>query len=363
MTQAVELPLRAERSAENRLIGGVCFGHFVSHFYIMLMAPLFVFIRADYDVSYTELGLALTAFNVVSTVVQTPMGFLVDRMSAGLLVIGGLVIGASAVAIAGLVHSFWVFVAAFGLLGLANTVYHPAGYALLSHHVEPARAGRVFSFHTFAGMAGNAVTPPTLIFLYGLVGWRGAYLAAAALGLVAALALVWVGEPGTPAHAARPRKDDGTAAQQLDGWRLLMSPAIFTNLVFFILLSFCGGGLNNYLVVGLGALHGTARRGHGDASRHRQYGAYQPADHECRRRSDRGHAGELYDPPRFGRCLRADDDGDRLRLRSNAVIVHACGQSELAFLLGPGMRQCSCQSGDREIGPGGAVDERRNDPR
>ena len=36
-----------------------------------------------------------------------------------------------------------------------------------------------------------------------------------------------------------------------------MSPPILLNLVFFILLSFCGGGLNNYLVVGLGALHGT----------------------------------------------------------------------------------------------------------
>jgi len=256
MTQAIDLALPAERSAENRLIGGVCFGHFVSHFYIMLMAPLFLFVRAEYDVSYTELGLALTAFSVVSTIFQTPMGFLVDRMSARLLIIAGLVIGASAVAIAGLVHSFWMFVAMFGLLGLANTVYHPADYALLSHHVEPQRVSRVFSFHTFAGMAGNAVTPPTLLFLYGLVGWRGAYLAAAALGLVAALLLVWVGEPEAPAHAARTPKDDGSAPQ-LDGWRLLLSPAILTNMVFFILLSFCGGGLNNYLVVGLGALHGT----------------------------------------------------------------------------------------------------------
>jgi sugar phosphate permease len=256
MTQAVELPIASARNTENRLIGGVCFGHFVSHFYIMLMAPLFVFIRADYDVSYTELGLALTAFNVVSTVFQTPMGFLVDRMSARLLLIAGLVTGAIAVAIAGLVHSFWLFVAMFGLLGLANTVYHPAGYALLSHHVAAARAGRVFSFHTFAGMAGNAVTPPALLFLYAAVGWRGAYLAAATLGLLAALALVWVGEPENPAHAPAPRKGDA-AGPPLDGWRLLMSPAIITNLVFFILLSFCGGGLNNYLVVGLGALHGT----------------------------------------------------------------------------------------------------------
>jgi MFS family permease len=92
-----------------------------------------------------------------------------------------------------------VFVAMFGVAGLANTVYHPADYALLSQHVAPERAGRVFSFHTFAGMLGNAATPPALLFLHSVVGWRGAFLAAAVLGLLAAAVLVWIGEPGEPA--------------------------------------------------------------------------------------------------------------------------------------------------------------------
>jgi MFS family permease len=43
-----------------------------------------------------------------------------------------------------------------------------------------------------------------------------------------------------------------------DGWRLLLSAPILANLVFFILLSMSGGGLYNYLVVTLGALHGTS---------------------------------------------------------------------------------------------------------
>src|SRR5205807_1053117 len=77
MTQTVDLPLPSERAAETKLVGGVCFAHFVSHYYIMLLAPLFLVIRDDYGVSYTELGLALTVSNVVSTVFQTPAGFLV----------------------------------------------------------------------------------------------------------------------------------------------------------------------------------------------------------------------------------------------------------------------------------------------
>jgi MFS transporter, FSR family, fosmidomycin resistance protein len=254
MTQAIELPLSTERASERRLVGGVCFGHLVSHYYITLLAPLFLFVREDYGVTYTELGLALTAFNVLSTVLQTPTGFLVDRVSARMVIICGLILGAGAIAIAGLVNSFWVFVAMFAVAGIANTVYHPANYAILSQHIPPARAGRVFSFHTFSGMLGNAVAPPTLLFMQSFVGWRGAFLGAAALGIVAAAVLLFTPEPAP--LAAKTRKEE-TAAPSLNGWRLLTAPAILINLVFFILLSFCGGGLNNYLVAALGALYGT----------------------------------------------------------------------------------------------------------
>ncbi len=254
MTQAIELQLSTERASERRLVGGVCFAHLVSHYYITLLAPLFLFVREDYGVSYTELGLALTAFNVLSTALQTPTGFLVDRVSARMVIICGLILGAGAFAIAGLVNSFWVFVAMFAIAGIANTVYHPADYAILSQHIPPARAGRVFSFHTFSGMLGNAVAPPTLLFMQSLVGWRGAFLGAAALGLVAAAVLLVTREPAP--LAAKTRKQETTDAP-LDGWRLLTAPAILINLVFFILLSFCGGGLNNYLVASLGALYGT----------------------------------------------------------------------------------------------------------
>ena len=70
--------------------------HFVSHYYILLLAPLLPFVRADYGVSYTEIGLALAAFNIVSATLQTPAGFLVDRLGARILLIGGLLIGAGA---------------------------------------------------------------------------------------------------------------------------------------------------------------------------------------------------------------------------------------------------------------------------
>jgi FSR family fosmidomycin resistance protein-like MFS transporter len=264
MTEAIDLPLPATRAAETKFVGAVCFVHFASHYYITLLAPLFLFVRADYGVSYTDLGLAFTAFNVISTALQTPTGFLVDRVSARLLLIAGLIVGAAAFAIAALVDSYWLFVAMFALAGLGNTVYHPADYALLSRHVPAARAGRAFSLHTFAGMLGNAAAPPSLLFLQAMVGWRGAFMGAAMLGLFAALVMAVAGEPPESGPApAKPKARDGieTGTPRTDGaqvgWRLLVTPAILLNLAFFIMLSMSSGALYNFLVPALGALHGT----------------------------------------------------------------------------------------------------------
>ena len=76
-----------------RLIGVISAAHFTSHIYILILAPLLPFVREAYGVSYTEIGFAFAAFNIVSAVLQTPAGFLVDRLGARRLLIGGLAIG------------------------------------------------------------------------------------------------------------------------------------------------------------------------------------------------------------------------------------------------------------------------------
>ena len=74
-----------------------------------------------------------------------------------------------AYAVAGIVDSYWVFIAMYGLAGLGNTVFHPADYSLLSHHAPPERLGQVFSFHTFAGIVGSAIAPVTLLYMQSVV--------------------------------------------------------------------------------------------------------------------------------------------------------------------------------------------------
>jgi MFS transporter, FSR family, fosmidomycin resistance protein len=175
--QEIVRPDTSDAAREWRLVSLVCAAHFISHYYILLLPPLFVFVRSDYDVSYTELSFALTVFGIVSSVLQMPAGFLVDRVGARPVLLAGLVIGSVAFLVAGLMNSFWVFVVMFGLAGLGNTAYHPADYALLSHGVSDSRASHAYSAHNFAGMLGGAVAPTLLLAMNSLVGWRGTFVA------------------------------------------------------------------------------------------------------------------------------------------------------------------------------------------
>jgi FSR family fosmidomycin resistance protein-like MFS transporter len=253
MTASTDLPIAARRAGDARLIGGVSAAHFVSHFYMLVLPPLFVFVQRDYSASYTEIGLALTVFNAVSAVAQTPAGFLIDRINARLALVVGLLLGAIGFAVAGLMNSYWLLIAMFGLIGLGNTVYHPADYALLSRHVTPARMSQAYSVHTFAGMLGSALAPGAVLLMHGLYGWRGAFLGAAVLGLVVAVVLLCQPE-GHDRAPAKPREPDSAPTD----WRLLMAAPILVSFLYFLLHAFASFGLQNFSVVALGALYGTS---------------------------------------------------------------------------------------------------------
>jgi len=253
MSQATGV-IGSARAPYIRVVGAVSAAHFMSHYYIILLAPLMPFVRDEYQVTYTEIGLAFAVFNIVTGVFQTPAGSLVDRLGARALLILGLAIGATSFVTAGLVDSFWVMIAMFGIAGMGNTVYHPADYTLLSQHVPADRIGQAFSLHTFAGMLGSAVAPASLLMMQSSWGWRGAFVGAGVFGFAVALLLLLVRDGTTPTANAgtRPPSDSSDT-----GWRLLLSAPILLNLAFFILLAMMSGGLYNYSVVALGALYGT----------------------------------------------------------------------------------------------------------
>src|SRR5688500_19791291 len=119
--------------------------------------------RDSIDVSYIPRGLTLMAINVATALLQTPAGFLVDRICPRAMLSGGLLLGAAAIAAAALLPGYWFFVISYAFLGVANTVYHPADYTILSATVDHKRIGKAFSIHTFAGYLGSGVTPALVL--------------------------------------------------------------------------------------------------------------------------------------------------------------------------------------------------------
>jgi MFS family permease len=253
MVTATDFGVDRPRASDARVIGLVSAAHFVSHLYMLLLPPLFAFIRSDYGLSYQELAAVLASFNLVSAALQTPTGFLVDRFGAGRLLIAGLLLGAAALTAAALTPSYWALVVCFGFAGLANTVFHPSDYAILSHSVAQKRIGQAFSIHTFSGQLGSAAAPPLVLISARIWGWHGALLIAAIIGLAVALVLV-AHRRMLVAAPARKRRAQLPAG---DGWRLLMTPAILRNLAFFTLLALAGGGISNFSIVALIALYKT----------------------------------------------------------------------------------------------------------
>ncbi len=227
--------------------------HFVSHFHGMLLPPIFGPVREAFGVSYIEIGAALTAYNIVSAALQTPAGFLVDRIGPRLLLTGGLLLSAVALLVAALLPGYALFVVAYAFLGLANTVYHPADYAILAAAINAKRIGKAFSIHNFTGYLGFGVAPTVVLGSAALWGWQGAFLVAAVLAIAAALLLIVAG--GILPRATRPAA--APHAKSSVGLELLLSGPILRNLLFFSCIGMANGGVQTFSVVALGVLWGT----------------------------------------------------------------------------------------------------------
>lgn len=239
----------AVASRSRRVIGLVGTGHFFSHFYMLLLPPLFPILRGVYGVGYTELGLAFTVFSVVTGLTQAPVGFLVDRYGARRLLVGGLLLEGLAIALIGLVPHYGALLALMMLAGLANAVYHPADYAILSATMPAERIGRAFSLHTFAGYSGDALAPVTILALLGLCGWRLGLVVCGLAGMAMALVLSANGELlQTRPHQAGPAVD---GAARGSGWGLLFSLPVLMGVLFFVGIAMTGKGIQSFSVAAL----------------------------------------------------------------------------------------------------------------
>src|SRR5437763_2847998 len=189
MVDVLAAPQQMKADTALRTLTGISVAHWVSHFHLFVLPMLFPFLKQQLGVGYIELGFALTVFGVVSGLTQAPIGYLADHIGARKVLLIGLTAGGVALIMLGLHLSYVSLIVSAALLGLANSVYHPCDYAILSTHMDEARMGRAFSVHTFADFLGGAVEPAIMAALLAAVGRLGALMVA---GVVAPVVALWL---------------------------------------------------------------------------------------------------------------------------------------------------------------------------
>ena len=177
-------PLVVSLKQDASVIGLVGLAHLISHFSQLLLAPLFPWLKTEFNVTYAQLGFLMTVFFVVSCAVQAASGFVVDKFGPRpVLFVGLALIGFAAFGYA-MSTSYWMLAAAAVLGGMGNGVFHPVDYTLLNRKVSAARLGHAYSVHGITGSLGWALAPAMLVPITLAYSWRVALMAAGTLAFV-----------------------------------------------------------------------------------------------------------------------------------------------------------------------------------
>ena len=234
-----------------RVIGLIGAAHFFSHFFQLVLPPLFPLLRTVFDVPYVALGLTMSVFFGASGVGQTLSGFLVDRVGAHRVLMGGMALFAGSIALAGLVPTYWMLLPVALLAGLGNSVFHPADYSILNSSVDPRRIGRGYSAHAISGNLGWAVAPPVVFALTAHFSWRVALVTVGGLGLAMVAVLA------TQGGAFGPVRSGARGKRAVADMRLLLTAPILSAFAYFAFIATALIGVQTFGVTGLVRVYDT----------------------------------------------------------------------------------------------------------
>lgn len=250
----------AETRRDAGVIGLVGLAHGTSHFFHLLLPPLFPWLMSEFDLSYTDVGLLTTVFFVISGVGQALAGFVVDRIGALRVLVFGIAMLALSGVVLGLSNSYAMLMLTAAIAGAGNSIFHPADFTLLNHQVSQPRLGHAFSMHGLSGNLGWAAAPVFMAGIASLAGWHVAGFAAAAVGatvltllwsrrrlLVSAAADVVVAAPGA-----------ATPAEPVRHFAFLSSGAVWMSFAFFLVTTMAFGILQNYAPAILSTVYGVS---------------------------------------------------------------------------------------------------------
>jgi MFS family permease len=241
-----------------RTIRTIGIAHGTSHFFHLLLPPLFPWFAQEFGLSYAELGLLMTIFFVVSGTGQALSGFLVDRVGARPVLFVAVTCFLAASVAAGTAHGYGGLALAALLAGLGNSPFHPCDFTILNKRVSAARLGHAYSVHGITGNIGWAVA---LVFSTGIATatgqWRWAYFGTALVAL-AVLLLMLVSRDAIDdravnlATAAKARQAEAGAGT----FAFLRLPSVWLCFSFFFCTTLALGALQGFAAPALHQMYG-----------------------------------------------------------------------------------------------------------
>ena len=244
--------LKSRGASDVRVVSLIGLAHGSSHFFHLILPPMFLWLKAEFGFNYAELGLLMTIFFVVSCIFQAASGFLVDRIGArpvlfvglGLLVLAALVYSQS--------NGYAMLVLGAIIAGCGNGVFHPVDYTLINHKVSPPNLPYAYSIHGISGYVGWAAAPAFMVTIATIADWRVAFLSAAVLEALI-LMIVWLNRASL-VDDVQARRDETEAGHLLSNpsgapvstFHFLRLPVVWLCWVFFFFTMAATTGLQSF---------------------------------------------------------------------------------------------------------------------
>jgi predicted MFS family arabinose efflux permease len=179
----------SRRASDVRVIGLISLAHGSSHFFHLILPPMFPWLRDAFALSYAELGLLMSVFFVVSCVAQAASGFLVDRIGARPVLFGGVGLLVLAALVYSQSNGYAMLLLGAVIAGCGNGIFHPVDYTLINHKVSPPNLPYAYSMHGVTGYLGWAAAPAFMVGIAQLADWRVAFMLAGVLEALILLVL------------------------------------------------------------------------------------------------------------------------------------------------------------------------------
>ncbi|MBI2324374.1 MAG: MFS transporter [Chloroflexi bacterium] len=183
-------------------IAGFSIAHFSHHVTNSLLSPLLPLIRDTFALTYTEQGIAVSAFSLSVGIANAPMGVLADRIGSRAVLAGGLVLlGISSIALS-LAGQYWHLLVLLAAMGIISGSYHAPAVALISRAFPERGRGAVMGLHTTGGHMSFFAAPLVAGAVATAAGtWRAPYLLFAIAPILSGV-MLWQLAPRAHARGA-----------------------------------------------------------------------------------------------------------------------------------------------------------------